>query len=153
MLGGVSTLRCSLLSKEMSKWLSIAEYWYNTAYHSALGRSPFEVLYGNTPRHLGIKKLQLCSVPNLEQWMKERELLSRIVQQQLERAQQRMKSQADKNRSERTFAPGDMVYMKLQPYVQTSVAKKLSFRYYADISGQEAFLQILWTIQGDTEDW
>lgn len=45
-----------------------------------------------------------------------------------------MKSQADKNRSERTFAPGDMVYMKLQPYVKTSVAnrsnKKLSFRYY-----------------------
>jgi hypothetical protein len=45
-----------------------------------------------------------------------------------------MKSQADKNQSEWTFAAGDMVYMKLQPYVQTSVAarsnKKLSFRFY-----------------------
>jgi hypothetical protein len=45
-----------------------------------------------------------------------------------------MKAQADKNRSERSFAVGDMVYMKLQPYVQSSVAtrsnKKLSFRYY-----------------------
>lgn len=25
-------------------WLSLAEYWYNTSFHSALDRSPFEVL-------------------------------------------------------------------------------------------------------------
>ena len=66
--------------------------------------------------------------------MKERELLKRIIQMQLQRAQQRMKSQADKHRSEREFQPGDLVYMKLQPYVQTSVVarsnKKLSFRFY-----------------------
>jgi ribosomal protein L21E len=66
--------------------------------------------------------------------MKERELLTRLIQQQLQRAQQRMKAQADKNRSKRSFEVGDMVYMKLQPYVQSSVAtrsnKKLSFRYY-----------------------
>jgi hypothetical protein len=45
-----------------------------------------------------------------------------------------MKSQADKHRVERVFQPGDWVYMKLQPYVQSSVAarsnKKLSFRFY-----------------------
>jgi hypothetical protein len=45
-----------------------------------------------------------------------------------------MKSQADKHRVERVFHPGDWVYMKLQPYVQSSVAamsnKKLSFRFY-----------------------
>jgi hypothetical protein len=45
-----------------------------------------------------------------------------------------MKNQADKKRMERSFEPGDMVYMKLQPYVQTSVAqrsnKKLSFKFY-----------------------
>ena len=66
--------------------------------------------------------------------MQERELLTRIVQQQLQRAQQRMKAQANKHRLEREFQPGDWVYMKLQPYVQSSVAsrsnKKLSFRFY-----------------------
>lgn len=45
-----------------------------------------------------------------------------------------MKAQADKNRSERSFEVGDKVYLKLQPYVQNSVAyriiQKLSFRYY-----------------------
>jgi hypothetical protein len=42
--------------------------------------------------------------------------------------------QADKNISERSFEVGDMVYLKLQPYIQTSIATrashKLSFRYF-----------------------
>jgi hypothetical protein len=45
-----------------------------------------------------------------------------------------MKSQADKNRSERSFAVGDMVYLKLQPYVQASLApranRKLCFKFF-----------------------
>uniref|UniRef100_A0A0A9D935 Tf2-1-like SH3-like domain-containing protein n=1 Tax=Arundo donax TaxID=35708 RepID=A0A0A9D935_ARUDO len=45
-----------------------------------------------------------------------------------------MKAQADKNRTKRQFAMGDFVYLKLQPYVQSSVAArashKLSFRYF-----------------------
>jgi hypothetical protein len=52
-------------------------------------------------------------VPDLEEWLKERELLKRLIQQQLLRAQQRMKHQADKNRIERSFEVGDMVYLKL----------------------------------------
>lgn len=53
---------------------------------------------------------------------------------QLLRAQQRMKMQADKRRTERSFQVGDMVYLKLQPYVQASLAprahQKLSYRYF-----------------------
>jgi hypothetical protein len=45
-----------------------------------------------------------------------------------------MKSQAAKGRSEREFAVGDMVYLKLQPYIQTSVAvkpnHKLAYRFF-----------------------
>lgn len=58
----------------------------------------------------------------------------KLLQQQLIRAQQRQKQQADKNRTERSFEVGNFVYLKLQPYVQTSVATrashKLSFKYY-----------------------
>lgn len=50
------------------------------------------------------------------------------------RAQDRMKQQADKHRSERTFAMGDWVYLRLQPYVQSSVTTranhKLGFKYF-----------------------
>jgi hypothetical protein len=45
-----------------------------------------------------------------------------------------MKRQADKGRSERSFAKGDMVFLKLQTYVQTSLARmannKLSFKFF-----------------------
>jgi ribosomal protein L21E len=52
----------------------------------------------------------------------QRELMVKLIQQHLARAQQRMKSQADKGRTKREFNVGDMVYLKLQPYVQSSVA-------------------------------
>lgn len=45
-----------------------------------------------------------------------------------------MKKQADQHRSERSFSVGDLVYLKLQPYVQTSLAprshQKLAFRVF-----------------------
>lgn len=47
-----------------------------------------------------------------------------LIQQHLARAKTRMKAQADKNRTERSFTVGDWVYAKLQPYVQTSVAPR-----------------------------
>ena len=45
-----------------------------------------------------------------------------------------MKHQADKNRSERQFAVGDYVFLRLQPYVQSSVerrtSQKLGFKFF-----------------------
>jgi len=45
-----------------------------------------------------------------------------------------MKRQADKGRSERVFSVGDKVFLKLQPYVQSSLLRranhKLSFRFF-----------------------
>ena len=60
--------------------------------------------------------------------------LSNTSQGNLEKAQARMKKQADKRRSEREFPVGEFVYLKLQPYRQLSVAqrkcKKLRPKYY-----------------------
>lgn len=129
-------LHCTVHScpRQWSKWLPLAEYWYNTAFQSSLGHTPFEVLYGHPPHHLGLSNIQDCTVPDLEAWLKKRVLLARLIQQQLLRAQQRMKAQADKSRSEHEFELGDLVYLKLQPHGQSFVAlrsnQKLAFRYF-----------------------
>ena len=57
-----------------------------------------------------------------------------LIRQHLARAKEPMKRQADKKRSERQFNVGDMVFVKLQPYVQSTLAprsnQKLSFKFY-----------------------
>jgi ribosomal protein L21E len=131
-----SYLRCAVHTcpKKWFDWLPLAEYWYNTAYHSSLERTPFQVLYGHQRRHLGITDTSGCQAPDLEVWLSDRALAHEVLRQQLLRAQQRMKAQADKNRSERQFDVGDLVYLKLQPFIQQSVAsrsnQKLSLRYF-----------------------
>ncbi|XP_074277303.1 uncharacterized protein LOC141600945 [Silene latifolia] len=58
----------------------------------------------------------------------------RMLQFQLQKAQNRMKQHADKNRSERAFNVGDWVYLKLQYFKQMSIQQrsneKLSPKYY-----------------------
>ena len=60
-------LRCTVHAcpRQWFKWLPLAEYWYNTSFHSALQLSPFEVLYGHPPRHFGISNLNDSSMPEL----------------------------------------------------------------------------------------
>lgn len=78
-------LRCTVHScpRLWSKWIALAEFWYNTTFQSAIGRTPFEVLYGQKPRHLGIVDPQQATMPDLEKWLTERNMLTSLIQQQL----------------------------------------------------------------------
>jgi hypothetical protein len=129
-------LRCmvSACPSKWVDWLPLAEYWYNTTYHSAHGKTPFEVLYGYAPRHFGISSIDTCASPDLDTWLRERTHMLQVIKHNLLRAQQHMKYQADKHRQEREFTVGDWVYLKLQSYVQQSLMKrsnhKLAYKYY-----------------------
>lgn len=100
-------LRCFIQNcpTKWSDWLALAEFWF----HSALNKSPFEVLYGHPRRHFGIEGVDACAVPDLATWLRDRQDMINLLQQLL-RAQQRMKYQADKSRSERSFAVGEQMF-------------------------------------------
>jgi hypothetical protein len=105
---------------------SLAEYWYNTSYQSALGHTHFAVLYGYEPKYFGITVDAVIRVPGLAAWLHEHELMTKVIKLHLTRAQDRMQRQANKRRSERSFAVGESVYLKLQSYIQSLVAPRSS---------------------------
>lgn len=66
-------LRCftHACPKRWSFWLPLAQFWYNSADHSAIGMSLFRAMYGHEPRHWGISPTNMCSVPTLKSWLDE----------------------------------------------------------------------------------
>ena len=40
---------CSELPKKWVLWLSLAEYWYNTNFHTPAKMTPYEIVYGQPP--------------------------------------------------------------------------------------------------------
>jgi hypothetical protein len=81
-------LRCLVHAKpdQWARWLPRAEYWYNIVFHSALGKSPYEVLYGCTPRHFAVHTDTSTARSDVEVWLKEREAMLLVIKQHLERA-------------------------------------------------------------------
>jgi hypothetical protein len=125
---------CNACPSKWSEWLPLAEYWYNNCHHSAVGFSPFEALYGYSPKHFGLRASDATASSELTSWLEDRQVITSLIKQHLARAKLRMKRQADKKRSERKFEVGDKVFLKLQPYVQSSLAprsnQKLSFKFF-----------------------
>ncbi|GJY27214.1 retrotransposon-related protein [Tanacetum coccineum] len=95
--------------------IPLAELWYNSNYHSAIDTTPFEALYGQPPPVYVPYIGGLSKVDAVERSLIAREQAIKVMKFHLSRAQNRMKQQADKNRSEREFEVGNWVLLKLQP--------------------------------------
>ena len=84
------------------------------------------MLYGHDPTQMGIDVADTCKNIDLQQQLNERDLMQQLVHQHLLRAQNKMKHHVDQKRTFQEFSIGDSVYVKLQPYVQTSIAIRSS---------------------------
>ncbi|GJX25981.1 retrotransposable element Tf2 [Tanacetum coccineum] len=124
-------LRCMTREKpkEWTQWLALAEFWYNTKFHSCTKTTPFEIVYGQTPPQYVTYKARECRVEAMDRTLVERNQAIQLLQFYLKRAQDKMKSMADKHRSEREFVEGDWVYLKLQPYRQVTVRQSVQHKH------------------------
>ncbi|CAN1179522.1 Transposon Tf2-9 polyprotein [Linum perenne] len=129
-------LRCMVMGKAQAwhQWLALAEWWYNTNYHNSLKITPFEALYGYPPSMFSLQNPLSTSVAAVADRMRQQHQLVDMMRQNLAKAQNRQKQYADKHRSERAFAVGDWVYLRLHPYKQSTIAarvnQKLAPRFY-----------------------
>lgn len=104
---------CSDGPQEWSKWLPLAEFWYNTNFHTGANATPYEILYGQPPPlHLPYLPGE-SNVAAVDRSMTARETAIQLLKHHLSRAQNRMKQITDKRRSDRQFREGEYVYLKL----------------------------------------
>nr|GEZ40172.1 hypothetical protein [Tanacetum cinerariifolium] len=111
------------ITKQWLKWLTLAESWSNTNFHTSIHTTPYEAVYGKAPPiHIsyigGESKVDL-----VDKTLSESETDVETFKFHISRAQSRMKSHDDKGRTDKQFDCGDWVFLKLQPYRQVSLRK------------------------------
>lgn len=128
-------LRC-MTGQKPANWahyIPMAEWWYNTTFHTSAGMTPYQALYSQLPPSISYQGAK-CKDPAVSRFVKDRVNTQLLLKDNLIKSQERMKFYADKKRTEREFQVNDEVYLKLQPYRQMSVNfrrnQKLAARYY-----------------------
>ncbi|GKC04118.1 transposon ty3-I gag-pol polyprotein [Tanacetum coccineum] len=129
-------LHC-FVSQQPHKWSSYlpwAEFWYNTTYHSSIGMTPFQALYGRLPPSIPTYQIGASSVNEVDQAMITRDDVLKQLKDNLHVANNRMKQVADSKRRDVEFQVGDLVFLRLRAYRHQSVywrtIQKLASRFY-----------------------
>jgi hypothetical protein len=96
--------------------------------------TPFEVVYGQKPPLVLSYLASVSKVQAVDQTLTVREAILRTLKENLVMAHNRMKQHVDQGHSERQFAEGDQVFLRLQPYKKTSLkddhCQKLAPKFY-----------------------
>jgi len=137
------TLGCFTSEKQhlWVQWLPLDEWWYNTNYHATTKVTPYEAVYGQLPPS-PTSYIKGCSkVQVVDQLLQNCTTMLAHLRENLHQAQNRMKQQVDQHPSERQFQEGDQVFLRLQPYKQTSLKDKGCHKLSPKLYGPYQVLQ------------
>nr|GEV09195.1 reverse transcriptase [Tanacetum cinerariifolium] len=105
-------LRCMIRDKpkEWMQWLSLAEYWYNTNFHSSTNITLFEAVYGQPlPTYVPYESGE-SHVESVDRSLQAREQTIQQLKFHLQRSQDRMRNLANKHRTDRQFKVGIQIH-------------------------------------------
>lgn len=120
--------------KAWVKWIHLCEYYYNFTYRITIKMTPFRALYGyDAPSFLDLL-LSDSKVPNVGDLQQENQDIMQTFRENIQKTQNQQKQYVDQRRVGGSFEVGDMVYLMLQPYRQSTLRKsgveKFRPRYY-----------------------
>jgi len=121
-------LRAYVLEQSVSwvECLPLIEFTYNNSFHSSIGMTPFEALYGRrckTPLCWYESGESSLLGPDVVQEMTEK---VKMIQEKMRASQSRQKSYHDKRRKDIEFQVGDHVFLRMNPV--TGVGRALKCR-------------------------
>ena len=85
--------------------------------------SPFMALYGYEEPSFMDLLLSNSRVPSVGDLLQESQDIVKALKDNITKAQNHQKQYGDQKRTEQTFEVGDMVYLMLQPYRQSTLKK------------------------------
>ena len=113
-------------------YISLMEFAYNNHYHSSIGMTPYEALYGRkcrSPIFWDEEGLRILEGPELVQETVDK---VNIVKSRLKASQDRQKSYADQHRREIEYNVGEKVFLRVSPWkgvIRFGQKGKLNPRY------------------------
>ncbi|GJR06393.1 retrotransposable element Tf2 [Tanacetum coccineum] len=150
-LGCYPRCMCGEKPKEWIKWLPLAEFWYNTNYHTSTMTTPYEVVYCQTPPIYVPYIPGDSRVGEVDRTLQAREEAIKMLKFHLKRSQDRMRNQANKHMTDRQLEVNDWVYLKLQPHRQVSIRQgqqhKLSSKYYGPFKVAERIREVAYRLE------
>ena len=89
------------------QWLHLAEWWYNSTYHTSTKMTHFQSVYGYVPPRWNKFVQGDAKVHAVKSQLEENQRVMQVLKDTLTMAQNRMKQQADKHRTKREFEVED----------------------------------------------
>jgi hypothetical protein len=111
--GNIFAVFASEKQNQWARWLPLVEWWCNTSYHTTTRVTPFEAVYGKNPLSILSYMPGVSKVQEVDKNIIVREAILRTLKENVFMAQNYMKQQAYRGRSECQIVEGDQVFLRL----------------------------------------